>query len=76
MELDGFAPEPLDSEKLLKVSNPLEEASKFVQPLLQLNSKELGAYLFGFEVYYRKKKAGFDFFFLLICCSFLYRGLL
>uniref|UniRef100_A0A0N5AFS7 N-alpha-acetyltransferase 16, NatA auxiliary subunit n=1 Tax=Syphacia muris TaxID=451379 RepID=A0A0N5AFS7_9BILA len=56
VELDGFAPEPLDTEKLLKVSDPLEEASKFVQPLLQLKSNEIGAYLLGFEVYYRKKK--------------------
>lgn len=56
MEVDGFAPEPLDAEKLLKVDDPLEEASKFVQPLLQLDCKQFGAYILGFEVYYRKKK--------------------
>uniref|UniRef100_A0A915BNH6 Acetyltransferase n=2 Tax=Parascaris univalens TaxID=6257 RepID=A0A915BNH6_PARUN len=56
VEVDGFAPEPLDAEKLLKVDDPLEEASKFVQPLLQLDCKQFGAYILGFEVYYRKKK--------------------
>uniref|UniRef100_A0A0R3RJM2 TPR_REGION domain-containing protein n=1 Tax=Elaeophora elaphi TaxID=1147741 RepID=A0A0R3RJM2_9BILA len=56
VEVDGFAPEPLDAEKLLKVNDPLEEASKFVQPLLQLNSEQFGSYILGFEVYYRKKK--------------------
>ncbi|VDM38371.1 unnamed protein product [Toxocara canis] len=56
VEVDGFAPEPLDAEKLLKVDDPLEEASKFVQPFLQLDSKQFGAYILGFEVYYRKKK--------------------
>ncbi|MCP9259645.1 N-alpha-acetyltransferase 16, NatA auxiliary subunit [Dirofilaria immitis] len=56
VEIDGFAPEPLDAEKLLKVDDPLEEASKFVQPLLQLNSEQFGSYILGFEVYYRKKK--------------------
>ncbi|VDN60581.1 unnamed protein product [Dracunculus medinensis] len=56
VEVEGFALEPLDPEKLLKVDDPLEEASKFVQPLLQLNCKEFGAYTLGFEVYYRKKK--------------------
>lgn len=56
VEIDGVAPEPLDPEKLLKVEDPLEEASKFVQPLLQLDSKQFGSYILGFEVYYRKKK--------------------
>ncbi|VDO06548.1 unnamed protein product [Brugia timori] len=56
VEADGFAPEPLDAEKLLKVDDPLQEASKFVQPLLQLNSEQFGSYILGFEVYYRKKK--------------------
>lgn len=27
-----------------------------MQPLLQLNSDQFGAYILGFEVYYRKKK--------------------
>ncbi|VDN05705.1 unnamed protein product [Thelazia callipaeda] len=53
---DGFVAEPLDAEKLLKVNDPLQEASKFVLPLLQLNSEQFGAYILGFEVYYRKKK--------------------
>lgn len=55
-EVEGFAAEPIDAEKLLKTEAPLEEASKFAQPLLQLKSEELGAYVLAFEIYYRKKK--------------------
>ncbi|MFH4976949.1 hypothetical protein AB6A40_003658 [Gnathostoma spinigerum] len=55
-DVENFAFEPLDPEKLLKIESPLDEASKFVQPLLQLNCTEFGAYILGFEVYYRRKK--------------------
>uniref|UniRef100_A0A914XG45 Uncharacterized protein n=1 Tax=Plectus sambesii TaxID=2011161 RepID=A0A914XG45_9BILA len=55
-ELDGVQPEPLDPDQLLKTDKPLEEAAKFVEPLIQLNSDQIGAYILGFEVYYRKAK--------------------
>jgi hypothetical protein len=41
---------------LLQVDKPLDEACKFVQPLMQLGCREIGAYILGFEVYLRKGK--------------------
>lgn len=46
----------LDPQQLLATQTPLEEAAKFVAPLLQLGSKKPGAYLLGFDVYLRKQK--------------------
>jgi hypothetical protein len=49
-------PEPLDPQKLLKPSNPLEEATKFVQPILQMPCEDVEYWKIAFRVYYHKNK--------------------
>lgn len=44
-------------EKLARPEDPLEEAIKFLQPLLQLASNNINTHLLAFEIYYRKGKA-------------------
>lgn len=46
----------IDPQQLLATTTPLDEASKFVAPLLQLGSERIGAYILGFDVYFRKQK--------------------
>lgn len=46
----------LDAESLLKTEHPLDEAVKFLMPLLHFNCQEIGAYTLGFEIFYRKGK--------------------
>ncbi|GMT19158.1 hypothetical protein PFISCL1PPCAC_10455, partial [Pristionchus fissidentatus] len=46
----------LDGEDLLKCENPLEEASKFAGPLLQLGCNYVTGYTLAAEVYRRKGK--------------------
>uniref|UniRef100_A0A915K8L6 N-alpha-acetyltransferase 16, NatA auxiliary subunit n=1 Tax=Romanomermis culicivorax TaxID=13658 RepID=A0A915K8L6_ROMCU len=48
--------EPLDAKILVKTLTPLDDALKFLKPLLQLNSREIDTYLLGFEVFYRRNK--------------------
>merc|ERR1712130_878594 len=56
-ELDSPAKDELVPEKLARPEDPLEEAIKFLQPLLQLSSKNINTHLLAFEIYYRKGKA-------------------
>uniref|UniRef100_A0A915D8S6 N-alpha-acetyltransferase 16, NatA auxiliary subunit n=1 Tax=Ditylenchus dipsaci TaxID=166011 RepID=A0A915D8S6_9BILA len=46
-ELDVIEPEPLDPQKLLKVENPIEEAAKFIKPILILPCKDIEVMLIG-----------------------------
>ncbi|KAI1725387.1 NMDA receptor-regulated protein 1 domain-containing protein [Ditylenchus destructor] len=55
-ELDVVEPEPLDPAKLVKVENPIDEAAKFVQPVLQLPCKDVELCILGFDIYYHKNK--------------------
>merc|ERR1719346_831732 len=55
-ELDSPAKDELVPEKLARPEDPLEEAIKFLQPLLQLSSKNINTHLLAFEIYYRKGK--------------------
>ena len=56
-ELDSPAKDELVPEKLARPEDPLEEAIKFLQPLLQLASNNINTHLLAFEIYYRKGKA-------------------
>ncbi|KAH7731728.1 N-alpha-acetyltransferase 15NatA auxiliary subunit isoform 2 [Aphelenchoides avenae] len=55
-ELDVVEPEPLDPNKLTKPDNPLEEAAKFILPVLSLDCDDIEAFFAGFELFYRKNK--------------------
>ncbi|EME89406.1 uncharacterized protein MYCFIDRAFT_55822 [Pseudocercospora fijiensis CIRAD86] len=48
-------PDP-EGLELLKTEKPLEEAMKFLQPLLDLSPNDINAQIAGFEVYLRRKK--------------------
>lgn len=39
---------------LFQIEKPLDEAAKFLKPLLLMDSRELDTYLLGFEVFYRR----------------------
>jgi len=56
-ELDVIDPEPLDPKKLLSIKNPIEEAVKFIRPVLQYPCKDAEAHLTAFNVYYHKGKS-------------------
>ena len=56
-ELDSPAKDELVPEKLARVDEPLEEAAKFLQPLLTLCPGSINTHLLAFEIYYRKGKA-------------------
>ena len=56
-ELDSPAKDELVPEKLARPEDPLEEAAKFLQPLLTLSTKNINTHLLAFEIYYRKGKA-------------------
>jgi len=55
-ELDSPAKDELIPEKLARPDDPLEEAVKFLQPLLILSTKHINTHLLAFEIYYRKGK--------------------
>jgi tetratricopeptide (TPR) repeat protein len=56
-ELDSPAKDELVPEKLARPEDPLDEAAKFLQPLLTLSTKNINTHLLAFEIYYRKGKA-------------------
>ncbi|KAI4912693.1 hypothetical protein J4E90_006099 [Alternaria incomplexa] len=45
-----------NGEKLLQTKQPLEDALRFLQPMLELAPKNIGAQNVGFEVYLRRNK--------------------
>jgi hypothetical protein len=49
-------PDP-KGEKLLKTEKPLEDALRFLQPMLELSPKNIEAQNAGFEVYLRRSKS-------------------
>lgn len=55
-ELDSPAKDELVPEKLARPDDPLEEAVKFLTPLLSLSTKNINTHLLAFEIYYRKGK--------------------
>lgn len=55
-------------EKLLQVKEPLEAASRFLQPMLEMSSQNIEAQNVGFEVYLRKSMSR--------CCETLLIGVL
>ncbi|CAJ0941038.1 unnamed protein product, partial [Mesorhabditis belari] len=46
----------IDPEELLKTKTPLDEALKFIAPVIDLGCTHVTGYLLGFEIYYRKEK--------------------
>lgn len=54
--MDVIEPEPLDPKKLCRPENPLEEAAKFIQPVLQLQCQDVSFWIIAFRVYYHKNK--------------------
>lgn len=55
-EADGPKEEELVPEKLAKVTDPLEQAIKFLKPLQTLSADRLETHLLAFEIYRRKGK--------------------
>ena len=55
-DLENQAKDELIPDKLARPENPLEEASKFLEPLLLLSGKKINTHLLAFEIYYRKGK--------------------
>ncbi|KAL3095428.1 hypothetical protein niasHS_007527 [Heterodera schachtii] len=55
-ELDVIEPEPLDPKKLAKPKNPLDEATKFIRPILQMPCKDVDLWVVAFRVYFHKNK--------------------
>lgn len=53
-------PEPLDPQKLAKPQNPLDEAVKFIQPILQIPCKDVEAWIIAFGIYWHKNKVVSD----------------
>ncbi|XP_018329943.1 N-alpha-acetyltransferase 15, NatA auxiliary subunit isoform X2 [Agrilus planipennis] len=56
VEADTPQLDELIPEKLAKVSDPLEQAIKFLQPLQSLAKNRIETHLMAFEIYYRKEK--------------------
>ena len=46
---------PLDPALLVKTTKPLDEALKFLLPLIDLQTDEIDAYFLGFRVFWRKQ---------------------
>uniref|UniRef100_A0A915NJ57 Uncharacterized protein n=1 Tax=Meloidogyne floridensis TaxID=298350 RepID=A0A915NJ57_9BILA len=65
-EFDVFDPEPFDTQKLLKPENPIEEACKFIKPILQMPCEDVDFWVIAFRVYSYKDK-------LLIMLKCLYK---
>ena len=55
-DLENSAKDELIPEKLATPENPLDEAAKFLEPLLQLAKNKVNTHLLAFEIYYRKGK--------------------
>ncbi|TKR77373.1 hypothetical protein L596_018361 [Steinernema carpocapsae] len=56
-DIEGVVIEKYDPEKLIKESKPLEEAMKFVAPILRLaQMKDIEAFILAFEVCLRRDK--------------------
>merc|ERR1719300_1547504 len=55
-ELDSPAKDELLPEKLERPDDPLEEASRFLTPLLLLASEKINTHLAAFEIYFRRGK--------------------
>eukprot|EP00092_Neocalanus_flemingeri_P020760 GFUD01022495.1.p1 GENE.GFUD01022495.1~~GFUD01022495.1.p1 ORF type:complete len:866 (+),score=259.44 GFUD01022495.1:65-2662(+) len=55
-ELDSPAKDELIPEKLERPEEPLEEAAKFLTPLLTLATNNINTHLLAFEIYLRKGK--------------------
>merc|ERR1719431_858189 len=55
-ELDSPAKDELVPEKLERPDEPLEEAAKFLAPLLTLAANHINTHLLAFEIYLRKGK--------------------
>ena len=55
-ELDSPAKDELIPEKLERPDDPLEEAAKFLAPLLTLSNNNINTHLLAFEIYLRKGK--------------------
>jgi len=55
-ELDSPAKDELIPEKLERPEDPLEEAAKFLAPLLSLANNNINTHLLAFEIYLRKGK--------------------
>lgn len=58
-------PDPMGLE-LMKTQKPLEEAMKFVLPLLELSPKNVDGQAAGFEVYLRRSTFGYTCFAILV----------
>jgi len=55
-ELDSPAKDELIPEKLERPDDPLDEAAKFLNPLLTLATNNINTHLLAFEIYFRKGK--------------------
>jgi tetratricopeptide (TPR) repeat protein len=55
-DLENAAKDELIPEKLARSENPLDEAVKFLEPLLLLAKNKVNTHLLAFEIYYRKGK--------------------
>merc|ERR1719209_874085 len=55
-ELDSPAKDELLPEKLERPEDPLEEANRFLTPLLVLASEKINTHLSAFEIYFRRGK--------------------
>lgn len=53
---DPFKDPPLESEALSRVSDPLDQALKFLRPLQNLASNRIETHLLAYEVFIRKSK--------------------
>ena len=55
-EMDSPAKDELIPDKLERPDDPMEEAMRFLTPLLTLANKNINTHLLAFEIYYRKGK--------------------
>ena len=55
-DVETSTKEDLIPDKLARTENPLEEAEKFLEPLMTLSPNKVNTHLLAFEVYYRKGK--------------------
>jgi len=55
-EMDTPAKDELIPEKLERPEDPLEEATKFLTPLLMLSPDNINTHLLAFEIYFRRGK--------------------
>ncbi|CAD5115063.1 DgyrCDS4078 [Dimorphilus gyrociliatus] len=55
-DIDRVPEETLDPEKLERTEKPLDEAIKFLKPLLSLRPNDLNTHILAFEIYFRRSK--------------------